>query len=299
MNNFSEKERFCEATFASGGPYWHAYTNGKDTPLIFARDEDFALAMNVIAQAAAAFPSVIIISFEVMGNHFHFVLSGVESDIYAFWRYIRKRLSRTFKQMSDMPLQLKPIEDLQSLRSHIVYVHRNGYVVNPDSTPFSYPWGTGRYYFLGPPEGTPLKEIFYDDRRKMFRARTPDVPLEWNAQNGYVLPSEYCVLKFGMAMFRDAHHYFNQLCKNVESYSGIAVELDDGEFLTDPELFAQISKILKPSYGIDKISALTRAQKLDLAKKLHYDYRSSNGQIRRLLGLSAYDVDSLFPLTKG
>lgn len=33
----------------------------------------------------------------------------------------------------------------------------------------------------------------------------------------------------------------------------------------------------------------------DLARTLHYDYRSSNGQIRRVLGLGQYEVDSLFP----
>ena len=54
MRNFEEKERTCEASFASVGPYWHAYTNGRDTPLTFTRDVDFTLVMNVIALAAAA-----------------------------------------------------------------------------------------------------------------------------------------------------------------------------------------------------------------------------------------------------
>ena len=42
---------------------------------------------------------------------------------------------------------------------------------------------------------------------------------------------------------------------------------------------------------------LSKAQKMDLARSLHYDFRSSNGQIRRILGLSQYEVDSLFPLS--
>lgn len=33
-----------------------------------------------------------------------------------------------------------PITSLQMLRNEIVYVHRNGYVVNSAFTPFSYPW---------------------------------------------------------------------------------------------------------------------------------------------------------------
>ena len=43
---------------------------------------------------------------------------------------------------------------------------------------------------------------------------------------------------------------------------------------------------------------LTGAQRLDLARTLHFDYRSYNGQIRRLLNLSQYEVDSLFPARK-
>ena len=99
-----------------------------------------------------------------------------------------------------------------------------------------------------------------------------------------------------MAMFRDAHHYFSMVSKNVEAYSNIAVDLDDGEFLTDQELFTQLLKTVREKYRLGSVRELSPAQKLDLARTLHYDYRSSNGQIRRVLGLSQYDVDQLFKM---
>lgn len=99
-------------------------------------------------------------------------------------------------------------------------------------------------------------------------------------------------------MFRDAHHYFNMVSKNVESYSGIAIELDDGEFLTDNELFSQLCKLLRTTYGVTSPKELTKQQKYDIAKKLHFDFRSSNGQIRRVLGITQYEIDTLFPLNK-
>ncbi len=46
------------------------------------------------------------------------------------------------------------------------------------------------------------------------------------------------------------------------------------------------------------VKELNKTQKLDLIRTLHYDYHSSNGQISRLLGISQYEVDSLFPLSK-
>ena len=97
-------------------------------------------------------------------------------------------------------------------------------------------------------------------------------------------------------MFRDAHHYFWMVSKDVEAYEEIAKDLDDGEFLTDTELFTQLWKYVKSAYGVSSLKELSQAQKIDLAKRLRYDYRSSNGQIRRVLGLSQYEVDSLFPL---
>ena len=115
--------------------------------------------------------------------------------------------------------------------------------------------------------------------------------------DGYIAPKSYCTIIFGMAIFRDAHHYFSMVSKNVEAYSELAAEIDDGEFLTDTELFTQVTKIVKSGYGLNALKDLSKAQKLDLARKLHYDYRSSNGQIRRTLGLAQYEVDSLFPLS--
>ena len=82
--------------------------------------------------------------------------------------------------------------------------------------------------------------------------------------------------------------------KNVEAYAGIAVDIDDEEFLTDQELFTQIQKMVREKYRLGSVRQLSNAQKLDLARTLHFDYRSSNGQIRRVLGLSQYDVDQLF-----
>ena len=299
MSMFKERERCCEATFLDGEPYWHAYTSGKETPLLFSLEADFVFVMNVIAQAAALFPEVRIIAFEVMNNHFHFVVSSEEKAVLAFWEFISKRLARVFPLKKGLKVTLKPIGDLVALRNNIVYTNRNGYVASPVHTPFSYPWGTGRYYFLDWPRGKALAQIFVDDRRKLFRCRTPMLPGEWEVVGGYVAPWSYCSVKFGMAMFRDAHNYFMMVSKNVEAYAELAAGLDDGEFLTDTELFVRLSVLVRSNYDVSSIKDLTKPQRFDLARKLRYEFRSSNGQIRRVLGLSQYEIDSIFPLAAG
>ena len=265
--------------------------------MLFSSPQDFTFAMNVVALASNRHKDLRIIAFEIMNNHFHFVISAEESEITEFWKFCRKRLGRHFPIVKGIDISLKPIESISALRNNIVYTNRNGYVADPSHTPFSYPWGTGRYYFLDAPAGVRFSEIKFDEKRRIFRTRLPELPADWIIVNDYVSPFSYCAVKFGMAMFRDAHQYFSMVSKSVESYSELAVELDDSEFLTDTELFTQIVKSLKPVYGVNGLQDLSRSQKLDLAKKLHYDFRSSNGQIRRVLGFTQYEIDSLFPLS--
>lgn len=325
MGTINEKRKRCEEAFSNGGPYYHAYTSGKDTPILFTDKKSLAFAMNVIAQAAYIYPCVRILAFEVMNNHFHFILSGSKDECLAFCKRILKRIRKHFPDAANTSLSIKDINDLATLRNNITYVNRNGYAADPNHTPFSYPWGTGRYYYLDEPAGIPVSWVNYNELRRILRCRDLSISQEWNLvgcienwikagdstisvtvrslrqldlSESYVSPASYCDIRFGMSMFRDAHHYFQEVTKNIEAYSELALEIGDNDFLTDTELFAKLGSILKERYGNAGVRNLTIAQKLDIARMLHYDYRSSNGQIRRLLGLSQYDVDSLFPLSR-
>ena len=292
----------CEATFLSGGRWWHLYTPGNLTSLLFANDNDYRFAMNLMARCLAEFPTLSVITFEIMSNHIHIVLSGDEHIINEFFATYRKRLKRYLstkaqgRLSNQFQMSLKPINELKALRETIVYVNRNGYVVDPSHTPFSYPWGTGRYYFNDVQIAKKLSDVSDIGIRRMFRSRNPHLPGDYRVIDGYVSPLEYCAVKLGMAMFRNAHQYFYMISKNIEAYEKLAAELDDGEYLTDSELFTQVVKILKTGYAANSLRDLTTAQKQDLARKLRSDYRSSNGQIRRILGLSQYEIDSMFPL---
>lgn len=297
--SYIETENNCKIAFLNAGPVWFASSPGKDTPLLFSSKDDFAFAMNVIAQEAFKFAGLKIIAFVVMNNHFHFVMACNEPDlIRMFFEAVKKRLKRYCPDIRSIGLDIREVADLNSLRNHIVYTHRNGYVADSSHTPFSYPWGTGRYFFNNIPVLHNLSDYKVSNRRKMFRGRDPELPDCWNVLDGYVVPASYCDIRNWMSFFRDAHHYMSLLTKDIETYSDISSEMDDGEFLTDSELFSRAVKIVKEEYGVGAIRELSRAQRLDMARKLHYEYRSSNGQIRRVLGLTQYDVNSLFPLTR-
>lgn len=297
MKTFRERESECLEVFSSRVPFWHAYTSGRETPVIFNSEEDKIFVMNVIAQAAHSMPEISLLTFVVMDNHFHFIVSGRESVVEDFFVFIRKRATRSVPGMRGIKLFIKHIDSLESLRNSIVYVNRNGFVSNPSLTPFNDPWSAGRFYFNSIPSEQTIGKHRSAVFRKMFRGREPYLPEHWSIINGYINPTHFCEIDYGMSLFRDARHYFLSLFRNVESYADIAADVDDRDFLTDQELFYKVSEYVKTCYGEVRVRELSPAQRADVARILRREYRSSNDQIRRVLGLSRYEVDALFPLS--
>ncbi len=303
MYPLKEREDSCANIFARLQPVWHLYTQGQGTPLIFKEMNDYRFAMNVIAQAAYEFSGVRVIAFEIMGNHLHLLTAGEREAVLKYFRFIRKRLSIGLGDSipNGLPATFSPtvqeVKDLQHIRNLIVYINRNGYVADPNHTPFSYPWGTGRYYFNDFPVQRTLSDVNYTEYRAMFRSRKLSLPGNYLVYDGYVIPPSYCAFHQGMSIFRNAHQYFFLLGRKVEALSDIAAEIGDDEFLTDNELFSRLHGIIRKQYDSTSLRDLSKAQKLDVARMLHHSFRSSNGQISRVLDLPQYVVNSLFPLS--
>lgn len=303
MRNYRDLEAYCESRFLQGGPYWHIYTPGVETPVLFGVKEDYVFMMNLICQSAVATDGMEIIAFEVMSNHLHIVVSGEELFARRFFAFLDKRLKRCAKSLtckeipSSFEARYKEIDSLQSLRNTIVYVNRNGFVTDRNYTPFTYPWGTGKYFFNGAGFGGVNTNLNVNEMRRMFRGRAAIFPDTYQVNDGYIIPSSYCNLELGMSLFRDAHHYFFMVSKTVEAYGELASELSDVEYLTDMELVSQMVKLLKGDYNVTSLRDLGKAQRYDLARQLRFKFRSSNEQIRRVLNLTSAEVNTIFPMT--
>lgn len=119
--SYFESERMCEATFLSGGCWWHLYTPGNLTSLLFADDDDYRFAMNLTARCIAEFPALKVVAFEIMSNHLHIVLCGDKNIINEFFTLYRKRLKRYLSKKvqgrlsNQFQMSLKPINDLKAL----------------------------------------------------------------------------------------------------------------------------------------------------------------------------------------
>ena len=288
------------------GPCHHLYT-AEGFDVIFATEEDFKAGMSILAICALAFPTVRIITFQLMGNHLHLTLAGERETCLALFRMYRQRL-RLYMKGIDSPADItgwdcsiKEITDLKYLRTVIVYTNRNGFVVNPDCTPFSYRWGTNRFFFNRDAvdnlshsrDKMTVKQI-----RNLMHSAEFDRFAGLPVVDGYVSPLAFCDVRTAMSLFRDAHHYFHMVSRDIESQRIIAKELGESVFYSDNELFNAVVPFIRDKYGMVPPSSLPKDSKIETAVWMRHNYNASNKQIGRILRLDPQVVDALFPPKK-
>ena len=298
-------EDLCRSAFEVQGPFWHLYTDGNLSGVIFREHKDYVLGMNMVAYCANLYAGKVrIYTFQIMSNHFHFVVAGEKAHVAGFFERLKGRLKRCFARekrgccIKDVEAKLQLVEDLGYLRNLIVYVNRNGYVASKDMTPYLYRWGANSYFFsfLGECEkSVPIGCVPVLERRSIFHSHEILLPESYCFIDGYVSPKCYCFISEAEHFFYNAHHYFGHLTRKVESFAEIARQLGDMVTYTDEEMYIAVSSICNKDFQVRSVVELTVDQKLELAKKLRFGYNASNKQIVRILRLDEYVVNSMFP----
>lgn len=249
MKTYSELESKCSLSFNGSGPYWHLWTP-ENHPVFLPTRETFMAAMSILAICARLVLEVRIITFQLMTNHIHLTFAGAEEDGMRLFRLFKRYLSRYLKangitvELSFGEVKPRPLLNLQDLRNVITYDNRNGYVVNPDETPFSYPWGANAYYFNYPAKAR-YKEsrqtLHKLDRRLLIHSHDADsLSKPIVVVDGYACPKDFCDIELGESMFRCASHYFREVSRNIETQKEIAKEIGESAFYTDDELFGVV-----------------------------------------------------------
>lgn len=303
MMTFAEKERVCERAFDENGPFWHVYTDGSIMIDLFSSDEEKKEGMIALAVCSVLFREVDLVTFELMHNHVHLIMRGAREECLEFFDMFKRRLKRVFQRLGRaidwdrFEAQILEIETLKALRNEIIYVNRNAYVANHRYTPFSYPWGGGWAYFNPVIELLPIKSVCEMGARRVreltrFREVDQIRDLKFVGDVPYI-PS-FCRIDVGQSVFQDARSYFHALSRNAEAYSQIASRLKDSVFLTDDEMFVVAARCAESEFST-MLRVLTPDQKIQLARKLHYNYNASNGQLRRILSLDIAVINELFP----
>lgn len=296
-----------ELEFYDLGPVWHMCTPGEHQCVIFRTREEYVYGMNLIAQSAINFHNKLkMLTFQIMSNHFHFVLACEECILQEFYDYIYKKLHRFlagYHRSSDIR-GLKSsyfcIDNLRYLQTVIAYVNRNGYLVDSNSTPFSYEWGACNYFFnslIELVQTEPLSTIGKNRIREAFKSRPFKFTGDYDflPQRRYVSPASFCAISLAESLYQDPRHYFHLISRQIESYTQIAKELGDSVIYTDSEIYSAIIGLSLKQYNEKNLTLLGKNEKLELAKMMHHNYNASNKQIKRLLKLDDSILAQLFP----
>ena len=267
-------------------------------------EEDFRFSVSNLALSAGEAGAWVVTDAH-MGNHLHALLGCSRDQCFLFeeaYLYrLKKRLASLGRRV-DLGRFCCPdpvaVTDLGMMRNEIVYINRNGFVADPRYTPFSYLWSGGTVYFNKQDSmagSVSFNSLPYREKRKLSLRSEPVAPDGYLCKGGSILPCSYLQYQLGESLFRDAHHYFSLLSKNVESFSYIAKRLGDTVVVTDEEMYNLLASIAKRDYNLNQASLLPPQEKVKLAKMMHYDYHASDSQIQRLLKLELGIVKELFP----
>lgn len=262
-------------------------------------------AMSIFAICARMIPEVRIITFQLMTNHLHQTLAGSLEDCMRLFSLFKKYLSKYLKArgftvgLAFGDITPRSLESLQDLRNVITYNNRNGYVVSPNETPFTYPWGANAYYFNYAAKARYREcgqALNRESRRRLLHAHDADTlrrPII--TVDGYACPMDFCDIALGENLFRCASHYFREVSRNIESQKAIAREIGETIFYTDDELFGVVLSLCQEKFDGMRPALLPVSAKQELAVLLHYEYNAGNKQIQRMLRLDATVVSAMFP----
>lgn len=302
-NEFARLENVCQLRFMEAGTCFHVCSQ-ENHPVLFHNDEEFKAAMNMVALVAILCPDVKIYTFEIMGNHFHFALSGQREQVEIFTRTLILRLvahptlylsSADIKKLS---FKFHPIESLENLRNVIAYINRNGSVVNADESVYTYRWGANRFFF-----NTEAELRFrmcgakptYREKRGLFHSDFVNREDRLLILDGYASPLCFCDISKAESFFRDNRHYFFSISRNIEASKDIALSIGEHIFYSDEDLYAHIRATCARKYGCKTVTLLKKEVKVELAKELHFDFNAGNKQISRLLKIELPVIAALFP----
>ncbi|MCQ2151576.1 MAG: hypothetical protein MJY70_00800 [Bacteroidales bacterium] len=301
--DFARLENMCQYRFSETETIFHVCSR-ENHPVIFHNEEEYRIAMNIVAFAAFSFPEIRIYTFEVMDNHFHFVMSGKKEENRAFIKVLVEKLS-AHPSLASYKNDIKTlyfkeflIEDLGNLRNVISYVNRNGAVVFPDESVFTYRWGSNLYFFNREAKSRYEKngeKANFRTKREIFRSAKMDREERVRMLDGYVSPLCYCHIREAESFFRNNRHYFSNTVRNIEVSKDIAKHIGEDVFYTDDDLFMHIRTLCSKKYGGGPVASLSPESKIEMAKELHYEYNAGNKQICRLLKLDIRIVSALFP----
>ncbi len=274
--------------------FFHICSDGNKLDWLFKDDADFIAGVNRIAICMSCLNAEIY-SYILMDNHIHILLYGSSSICKEFinkYKLLTGKWARDkygyAELANDFIVQSIKINSLEHLLNVLAYIDRNIINTNYPYLASEYQWGSAKYLFK---ERGSIDRKFLSDlsiKEKKLTLHTHMIlPDTWSIlPNGMICPDCFVSYEKVENLFQTSRRYLFYLSKKVEGTVESEMLYGARNYIVDKELRVIAKELVKKLYGEDDYKLLDIGSRLQLAKKLKYDYLATTKQISRVIGVS-------------
>ena len=263
------------------------------------RDEfDFIAGINRIGFCVLSV-NVTVVDFILMDTHVHFILNG---SLPICKEFVNKYKQMTGKwvshrhnianHLSKVATTIVPVGSEEALMEEIAYVDRNSIMAGYRCMPTEYRWGMSRYFFKDTLSMNALLAGFekIGERslkilKKQLSTRV-DIPRDWEIdKSGMINPRCFVDYRIVESIYRSPNRYLYFLAKKLEGKIDMKLSQGVSSFIPDKEMRSITESLTREMFGLEKKGLLNMSQRIQMAKKLRYEYGATHKQISRMLNV--------------
>lgn len=281
--------------------YYHVCSEGLEKRLIFRNRREFIMGMNYVALCYLKH-NVRVLCFCLMGNHFHFILSGSYQECWKFGNEYKRMCAMMMKRtqeceagMKDVELQVKEISDINYLENAIAYVLRNPIVAGFRLMPHQYEWCSGDMYFRNSyiASGRRADSFSIKELSQMLNSNNK-IPEHYVIdKSGIISPLNYIDYKAVEDIYKHPSRLLGLLSARKEAEFEIFLGVADNYTPDIEELKDSVRELIKIQFGVKAISQLSMEQKILLCSLMRRNFKASRKQIALITRLNMETINKV------
>lgn len=281
--------------------YYHVCSEGLEKRMIFRNRREFIMGINYVALCHLKC-NVRILCFCLMGNHFHFILSGSYQECWKFGNEYKRMCGMMMKRtqesdagMKDVELQVKEITNMSYLEYTIAYVLRNPVVAGFRIMPHQYEWGSGDMYFRSSyiASGRRADSFSIKELSRMLNSNIK-IPGHYIIdESGIISPLNYIDYKEVEDIFKHPSRLLGLLSAKKETEFEIFMGVADNYIPDIEELKDSVRELIRVEFGVKAVSQLSMEQKVLLCGLMRRNFRASRKQIALITRLNMETINKV------
>ena len=281
--------------------YYHVCSEGLEKRMIFRNRREFIMGMNYVALCYLKH-KVRMQCFCLMGNHFHFILSGSLEECWKFGNEYKRMCAMMMKRMQgceagmkNVELQIKEIADSGYLENAIAYVLRNPVAAGFRLMPHQYEWSSGDMYFRNSyiASGKRADSFNIKELTRLLNSNTK-IPEHYIIDDsGIISPLNYIDHKTVEDIYRHPSRLLGALSAKKEAEFEIFLGIADKYIPDIEELKDSVRELIKIQFGVRAVSQLSVEQKMKLGSLMRRNFRASRKQIALITRLNMETINKI------